>query len=105
MATRMFSERKTYVISDMSQLGYTHAGKPKYSYWYAVNGVPAAIPGGSQAKCPCDLTTPPTSVTVAASATGFTAAAKGNIDNDATCDEWSINDRRELKHTLDDTKD
>ena len=32
-------------------------------------------------------------------------AAKGNIDSDATCDEWSINEKRELKHTLDDTKD
>ena len=39
------------------------------------------------------------------SATGFTAMAKGNLDDDATCDEWSINEKKELLHTLDDMKD
>ncbi len=98
-ATSMKAERGTFVISDISQLGYESARTPRYSFWYSVNGVPTMVPGG-KAKSPCDG--PPTTVRVAASATGFTAAAKGNIDNDATCDEWSINDARNLTNTLSD---
>ena len=103
-ATSLKAETDTYAISDISKLGLTFQEMHKYSFWYSVNGVPTMIPGSSQAKSPC-MTTPPTSVKVAASATGFTAAAKGNIDRDDTCDEWSINDVRELKNTLNDVTD
>jgi len=101
-ATFMKEKRKTFVISDIKQLDYEPAGTPRYTFWYSVNGIPTRINvvGPDHARG-CDG--PPTTVNVAASATGFTAAAKGNIDNDATCDEWSINDERILKHTLDDT--
>lgn len=101
-ATALKAENKTFVISDINQLRYMPSGSLRYSYWYAVNGVPTMIPGSSQAKSPCDVTTPPTTVMVAASATGFTAAAKGNMDADPTCDEWSINDAKVLTNTLDD---
>ena len=101
-ATVIKEERKTFAISDISQLGFRPGGTPKYSLWYSVNGVPTMIPGSSQAKSPCDVTTPPKTVRVAASATGFTAAAKGNTDSDPTCDEWSINDQRVLTNTLND---
>jgi hypothetical protein len=39
---------------------------------------------------------------VAASPTGFTAAAKGNIDGDIACDEWTINDQRLIVNSKDD---
>lgn len=107
-ASAMQGERKTFVVSNVSQLGFALSGVPRYSYWYSVDGVPVMIPlpqGSTVGKSSCDVTTPPTSVKVAASATGFTAAAKGNIDRDAACDEWSINEKKELRHTLDDTKD
>ena len=111
-ATSFHEENKTYVISDIKQLGYTpriYGGDVivEYSFWYAVNGIPTRIPlpsGSHYSPGPCDLMTPPTSVEVATSAHGFTAAAKGNIDSDATCDEWSINDVRDLKLTLDDRR-
>jgi hypothetical protein len=97
---------KTYEVGDISAFDYRPLGaRRRYSFWYAVNGVPTAIPlpsNGQYVTGPCDVTTPPTTVRVAASRTGFVAAAKGNIDEDATCDEWSINEARELKHTLDD---
>jgi hypothetical protein len=35
----------------------------------------------------------------------YANVARGNLDDDATCDEWSINDAGKLKHTVDDTKD
>lgn len=101
-AMSMKEEQKTFVISDINHLGFSPSGVPRYSLWYAVNGVPTMIPSANLVKGPCDVTTPPTTVRVAASATGFTAAAKGNMDNDATCDEWSINDAKVLTNTLND---
>ena len=100
-ATAMKDERKTFVISDMNQLGYAPSGTPRYTFWYAVNGVPTRLNRVSSDRAlGCDG--PPTAIRVAASATGFTAAARGNIDADATCDEWSINDQRVLTNTLND---
>lgn len=103
-ATVLKEERKTFVISNINQLDFVPIGRSRYSLWYAVNGVPTMIPSANLIKGPCDVTTPPLTVKVAASATSFTAAAKGNMDNDATCDEWSINEKKELVHTLDDMK-
>lgn len=96
------TENKTFVISDINQLGYAPSGFSRYSLWYAVNGVPTMIPSANLVKGPCDVTTPPATVQVAASVAGFTAAAKGNMDSDLTCDEWSINDAKVLTNTLDD---
>ena len=105
-ATAFYGERKTYEVTDIHRLGMEQAGPYRYSLWYAVNGVPTRIPiDGDYAADLCDVTIPPASVTVTASATGFVAAAKGNVDDDAMCDEWSINEKKELLHTLDDTKD
>lgn len=100
-ATSYFAEMGTFEIPNIDALGYV-AGKSRYSFWYAVKGVPMALPGSRRSKGPCDLTTPPTSVNVVASAKGFVAAAKGNLDDDATCDEWSINEKRELIRTMND---
>ena len=107
-ATSMYTERKTYEINDIRQLGLTFSKDPGgylgYSFWYSVNGIPTAIPGGRRATSPCDMTTPPTTVNVAASTTGFTAAAKGNLDSDSTCDEWSITNDGVVINTLNDIR-
>ncbi len=103
-ARELKEKNRTFVISDINQLGYMPGGTSgRYSLWYAVNGVPTAVPlspGSHYKSARCDVTTPPTTVIVAASATGFTAAAKGNIIDGNVCDEWSINEIRELKNTL-----
>jgi hypothetical protein len=39
---------------------------------------------------------------VATVVTGFTAGARGNIDDDITCDDWIINDLRVLTNTVND---
>lgn len=105
-ASALRTERQSFAVSEISQLRYVPIGeRHRYSFWYSVNGIPSVIPlpsGSRYTESPCDLMIPPTSVKVAASVTGFTAAAKGNIDRDDTCDEWSINDARELKNTLND---
>ncbi len=102
-ATAYKKEFKTFEVSDIGQLGFSLSGAAyRYSFWYSVNGVPTMFPHGSEIKSPCDVTTPPTSIRVAASVTGFTAMAKGSLDNDATCDEWYINDARVLVNTIND---
>lgn len=105
-ATALKEKNNTYEMADISAFDYSLLGaKRRYSFWYSVNGVPTAIPlpsNGRYITGTCDVTTPPATVSVASSQRGFTAAAKGNIDDDSTCDEWSINDARVLQHTLDD---
>jgi hypothetical protein len=95
------TEHGTFEISDINQLGFAPTGKLIYTLWYAVNGVPTRLnvvdPDRARG---CDG--PPAIAKVAASATGFTAVARGNIDGDSTCDEWSINDADVLTRTVND---
>ena len=95
-----FSERGTYVLSSISDLSFAPVGTPRYSYWFDVNGTPTAIPGGNTATAPCNVNTTPAGVL--ASSVAFTAAAKGNIDGDPTCDEWLVNDSKSLSNTSND---
>src|SRR6266540_171719 len=37
----------SYVITNITTFAYVIAGTPRYSYWYAVSGIPTAVPGGS----------------------------------------------------------
>ncbi len=111
-ALTMYAARGTFEVSDLSQLGYERAGNNfRYSIWYSVKGIPVALPlpgGGRYLPGPCDVTAPPASVKVAASVTGVTVAARGNLDSDATCDEWSISEGPQrdptLKHEIDDVE-
>lgn len=104
MATVHFGERGTFEIKNLKDLGLElEPGQYRYSLWFAVNGKPTMIPGsGNFAAGSCNTSNPPTSVKVLATGREFVAAVKGNVDDDATCDEWSINDNKEFKHTLDD---
>jgi type IV pilus assembly protein PilA len=47
-------------------------------------------------------TTPSYTDNIATSPQAFTAVALGNIDTDATMDEWSINDQKTLTNHVDD---
>jgi type IV pilus assembly protein PilA len=98
--TTLAAQNASYVISNISDLGYGVTGATRYSYWYSVSGTPTAIPGGSTATGPCNVNTPPALVDTTTSS--FTAGARGNIDADATCDDWIINDLRNLTNTNND---
>jgi type IV pilus assembly protein PilA len=101
--TVMQAQNGSYIIADIRDLGYLPSGKTKYNYWFPVSGAATLVPGGSIVLAPCD-TAPSVAAasTPAASATAFTAAAKGQIDQDSTCDEWGINDARILSNIVND---
>ena len=100
---------QSYAPATISQIGWQPSGRPRYSFWYG-DGAAAGgngnsttqtpFNGGSVATIPCDVTQVPTSggYVVAASPSGFTAGATGNIDGDAACDHWFINDQRNLQN-------
>src|SRR5712691_9164675 len=100
-ATSFFAENNTFTVTNASNLGYAPAGAPRYTFVYG--GVAAANlinTGSTSATCPGTTWTggnPP-----ASSATGFTSGARGNIDGDPTCDEWTINDIRNLSNYVND---
>jgi prepilin-type N-terminal cleavage/methylation domain-containing protein len=100
--TVLLLDNGTYAVSNIRQLPFSVAGLSRYSFWYDVNGTPTAVPGSSTATSPCDVRSVTAFITPAASATGFTASSKGNVDSDTTCDEWSINDARILENPSND---
>jgi type IV pilus assembly protein PilA len=101
----------TYLPLTIGLIGYAPSGNPRYSFWYAIGAAapgapafftprPVAVAGG------CDTnTTTATAPAVAASATGFTAGAKGSIDGDIACDEWVMNDQRALVNVKNDVSE
>jgi type IV pilus assembly protein PilA len=88
-AISYFSEQSTFVVPNATAIGYAVSGQPKYTFSY---GGFSFTPAGTSLGCPA-----PNVINVSsASVTGFTAGARGNIDSDSTCDEWTINDGRHL---------
>ena len=100
--TVLLTDNGTYAVTNIGLLPFSPIGRPNYSYWYDVNGTSTAVPGSSTAAGPCDVSSVTTSVTPIASITGFTATAKGNLDNDPTCDEWSITHLRVMTNLSND---
>jgi type IV pilus assembly protein PilA len=104
------SNPQTYVATSISGIGWMPSGTPRYSFWYSVDaagntpGTPTAFGGGSTATTPCNVNSTPNhnGAAVAASTSGFTAGAKGNIDGDVACDEWTMNDQRSLFNNYND---
>jgi type IV pilus assembly protein PilA len=103
---------QTYAPSQIGLIGYQPSGNPRYSFWYAVDasgtgagpGTPATFPGAPlvvAGSCNTGVA-PATNATVAATPTGFTAGAIGNIDGDVACDEWHMNDQRSLTNDKND---
>lgn len=94
----------TYEVGDRADLPLEETRARRYSFWYAVKGQPLMLRGSATQTAPCDLTAPPTAVVVTASASGFVAGAKGNLDDDPACDEWSVNEQGEARHVLNDLR-
>ena len=95
-----FAENNTYDTGagGAAALGYAPSGSPKYTFSYGTNGTRTFNVGSTSASCGgITVTNVP-----AASASGFTAGARGNIDADAFCDEWTMNDKRSLVNDLND---
>ena len=104
----------TYLAPTLDQIGWVPSGTPRYTYWYAVgtsgSGTPDffKLPSSISGPTSCNTAAPATTKTVASSAStattmaGFTAGAMGNVDSDATCDEWFINDMRQLTNEKND---
>jgi len=95
-ANTYYASHASYVVALSSDLGFTAAGSPVYSFNYG--GI--MISAGSTAAVCSGTTWVDTSP--AMTWAGFTAGARGNIDSDPTCDEWTINDKRDLVNTVDD---
>jgi type IV pilus assembly protein PilA len=102
-ATSYFAEQNTYVVGAAQNLGYLPAGTPRYSFIYVSTGGGAQnlINSGTTIVA-CPNTTAFVGVTLATAAAAFTAGAIGNIDGDATCDQWTMDDSRHLNNTLND---
>ena len=107
-ATSYFAENNTFSVPTADTLGYKPAGNVRYAIYYGGTGatnsvtVPAAQ---NKIATPCSTVAPavaPVPAGSAAGVTGFTAGAVGNIDSDSTCDEWAINDLRNLTNTNND---
>ena len=96
-ATSYFAENNTFSALPAA-LGYVPSGTTRYNFYYAgVASTNKITAPASAVQAPCATTAPNGGPTPAALATGgFTAAAIGNIDSDAYCDQWSINDVRNL---------
>jgi type IV pilus assembly protein PilA len=104
----------TYLAPNLDAVGWSPSGSPRYTYWYSVgtsgSGTPTKFPTPTSVVAPtsCNTAAPTTTNTVASSATvgttaaGFTAGAMGNVDSDATCDEWFTNDQRMLTNPRND---
>jgi type IV pilus assembly protein PilA len=112
VAYRSESPYQSYAPATLSEIGWLPSGVTRYSFWYQ-DGVNVATGAGttisrfsgtSAATLPCNVTVAPAGggLTVAASSSGFTAGANGNIDGDASCDQWFINDQRIMQNTTND---
>ncbi|MFO0700102.1 MAG: prepilin-type N-terminal cleavage/methylation domain-containing protein [Nitrospira sp.] len=88
----------TYVAPNITAIGWAPSGTPRYSFWYDVTTAPRSFSGSNLNNISgCDLGTEPGGAGApVATATAFTASAKGQIDTDATCDVWTISDSRTL---------
>jgi type IV pilus assembly protein PilA len=98
-ATAWFAEQSTFVVANAANIGYAPAGTPRYSFVYNSPGVSLINTGSTSATCPGTAWTVVAPLTTA---TAFTAGVRGNIDGDATCDEWTIDDARQLNNTNND---
>ena len=93
-ATAYFASNNTYLATTFSTLGYARTGAGKHYLFWESDSI-----AGSSSGC-TNNSSAPTGVT--ATATAFTAGARGNIDGDLTCDDWTIDDGRVLSNISDD---
>lgn len=106
-AKSYFAEYSTYncglcgwtigqIVTTPGTTSYTSSYKNRYTYsagGVTIQADPAVIMGG--------VTCTPTA-SAAGTATTFKAYASGNIDSDALCDQWSIDQGDQLLNTVND---
>ncbi|MCY4614199.1 MAG: prepilin-type N-terminal cleavage/methylation domain-containing protein [Nitrospira sp.] len=85
-----FAEKNTYV-DDFDAIGFAVMGSSRLYYYELGSSSSGTLPSGCTA-----------STLDSVSATGFTAAATGNIDGDATCDVWTIDQNKTLVNVTND---
>lgn len=85
-----FAEKNAYV-DDFSAIGFAVTGSSQLYYYELGSSSSGSLPPGCTA-----------STLDAVSDTGFTAAATGNIDGDATCDVWTIDENKTLVNVTND---
>jgi type IV pilus assembly protein PilA len=103
-ATAFFAENSFYQPTNGAVgLSYAPAGTPLYQFTYGEVVGSGQVINAANAKMTLGACLGPTTVipphadTVPA-ALGFTAGARGNVDSDPTCDEWNMNDARNLSN-------
>ena len=87
-----FAEAGSYVCGDC---GFQPEKKNRYAYTYSSTASKATDPNAGAA---CAYSGTPTASQSDVPPASFTATASGNIDADATCDQWSINDANDLQN-------
>ncbi len=85
-----FAENNGY-IDDFNAIGFGVSGSSQRYYYELGSATLGTLPPGCTAS-DLDVATP----------TGFTAVAIGNIDGDATCDVWTIDDQKVLTNVTND---
>src|SRR3990172_6344732 len=104
--TGYFGENNTYNTFD--RINWTPVGTARYTYDLGTdNGIATPPPGagssfliaGVPALATGDFASSPARLV---GSTSFIAGAIGNIDNDTTKDEWTINDNNALVNTAND---
>jgi len=85
-----FAEHNKY-IDDFNAIGFGVTGSSQRYYYELGNSSVGTLPPG------CTASTLDT-----VSASGFTAVAIGNIDGDATCDVWTIDEGKTLVNVTND---
>lgn len=88
--TAYFAENNTYT-EDFGKIGFGVTGQTA-RYYYELGAAHTGAALGGCGAYDQDAATP----------TGFTAAATGNIDGDNTCDVWTINDVKNLTNVTND---
>ena len=85
-----FAENNGF-IDDFNAVGFGVSGTSQRYYYELAGASLGVLPPGCTA-----------STLDVVSATSFTAVAIGNIDGDATCDVWTINDQKVLTNVTND---
>ena len=93
-----FGEYNTYT-GDFSLLGYTIAGSTgRYNFSVgASSGTTTSLGPSIPSGC-----SQHSNVGIASPTLGYTAGAVGNIDGDAVCDQWTMNDKKVLLNNTND---
>jgi len=85
-----FAEYNNY-IDDFNAIGFSVSGSSQRYYYELGNASSGTLPAGCTASTLDNVSTG-----------AFMAAAVGNIDGDATCDVWTIDDQKTIKNVTND---